>query len=231
MPPEDSSPAHLVALRDARERVIAQLSDAFASGAIEVEEFERRVTLAHRAESVADLLPIASDLSPTAAEAPAVVVAPQPQASLAREAKEETVLAIFGGVERRGAWRLPRSVRAVAVMGGMVFDFRDAVFQPGVTEIEVLALMGGVQLIVPPSLAVEVSGTAIFGGFGHVERTPAQPDPDRPLLRVRGLALFGGVAVETRLPGESDQDAARRRRAPHGALGAGHEPKRLGSGR
>src|SRR5271154_213827 len=34
----------LVALRDARERIIQQLSDAFARGDLEIEEFERRLT-------------------------------------------------------------------------------------------------------------------------------------------------------------------------------------------
>jgi hypothetical protein len=84
--------------------------------------------------------------------------------------------------------------------------------------------MGGVQLIVPPTLSVEVSGAAICGGFGHVERIAAQADPDRPVLRVRGVAVFGGVAVETRLPGESERDADRRHKR---ALAAARGPRQL----
>jgi hypothetical protein len=87
--------------------------------------------------------------------------------------------------------------------------------------------MGGVQLIVPPSLSVEVSGTAVLGGFGHVERAPVQFDPDRPLLRVHGLAIMGGVAVETRLAGESEMEAHRRRNRDGPALAGRSEPKRL----
>ena len=124
-------------------------------------------------------------------------------------------------------------------MGGIVLDFREALLLPGVTEIHVLALLGGAQIIVPPGLSVEVSGTAIMGGFGHVERIPEQLDPDRPVLRVHGLAIMGGVAVETRLPGESEAEAHRRRRRNRrerrdlgGAnerreLGGANEPRRL----
>ena len=136
-------------------------------------------------------------------------------------------MAIFGGVERGGTWTLPRRLNAFAILGGMVLDLREALLLPGVTEIHVVAALGGAQLIVPPSLSVEVSGTAIMGGFAHVDRVPAQSDPDRPVLRVHGLALMGGVAVETRLPGESEQQAHRRRtRVPH-ALGDRDQPKRL----
>ena len=56
-------------------------------------------------------------------------------------------------------------------------------------------MFGGVQIIVPPGLAVEVHGTAIMGGFQNVNRAPAHPDPDAPLLRVHGLAFMGGVDV------------------------------------
>ena len=43
-----------VALRDARERIIQQLSDAFARDDCEIEDFERRLTLAHRTETQTD---------------------------------------------------------------------------------------------------------------------------------------------------------------------------------
>jgi hypothetical protein len=81
-----------------------------------------------------------------------------------------------------------------------------------VTEVHIFSLMGGVNVVVPPTLAVEMEGAAIMGGFEQTERAPAQLDPERPLLRVTGFALMGGVQIETRLPGESEQDARRRRR-------------------
>jgi hypothetical protein len=112
-------------------------------------------------------------------------------------------------------------------MGGIVLDFREARLLPGVTDVHVVAVLGGAQVIVPPGLAVEVSGTAVLGGFGHVERVPVQVDPDQPVLRVRGLAVLGGVAVETRLPGETETDAHRRRRGDRRALGGRGDPKVL----
>jgi hypothetical protein len=79
-------------------------------------------------------------------------------------------------------------------------------------DVSVFAMMGGVEIIVPPELAVDVSGIGVMGGFEQVSRAPMHPDPARPLVRVHGLAFMGGVSVETRLPGESEREARRRER-------------------
>jgi Cell wall-active antibiotics response 4TMS YvqF/Domain of unknown function (DUF1707) len=218
----DDPPLRTMTVTDAQESAIAQLSDAFAHDRIGVEEFEERLTRVHRATSIADVKRTVSDLvdardagverAELALRPAPVAVVLHPDAALTAD----SVAAIFGGVERRGPWRVPRRLNVVATMGGIVLDFRDAVLGPGVTEIHVRAVFGGAEILVTPSLAVEVSGTAIFGGFGHVDRMPAGADPGRPMLRVRGVAVFGGVSVETRLPGESEADAHRHR---HHALG------------
>ncbi len=224
MPSEKPPPTGLIALHDARERAIAQLTDAFAHGHLEVEEFENRLTLAHRADSVADVERTTHDLAPPAtalAVAPSVVLAP------VNPREDDRMMAIFGGIERHGAWTLPRRLHASAVFGGLLLDLREVHLPPGVTEIHVVAFMGGAQIVVPPNLSVEVSGTAILGGFAHVERAPTQHDPDRPVLRVHGIAVMGGVAVETRLSGESEAEAHRRRQGERRALGPGQRTKRL----
>ncbi|HRI52474.1 MAG TPA: hypothetical protein PLW65_20055, partial [Pseudomonadota bacterium] len=97
--------------------------------------------------------------------------------------------------------------------GGVELDFREAALAPGVTEIHATVFMGGVSIIVPPQLAVEMDGIAIMGGFAHTERAPAQRDPDRPVLRVTGVAVMGGADIRTCLIGESGSEVQQRRRA------------------
>jgi hypothetical protein len=210
--------ANLVAVRDAREKVIARLSDHFAKDNLDLDEFERRLTLVHRAETVAEIDALVADLpadgapaaSPTTAMVPRPAPAPVARADSVRE--KQTMVAIMGGVQRSGSWAAARHTRVIAVMGGAVLDYREARLPHGTTELSVFALMGGVHIIVPPGLAVEMDGHAFMGGFDHMERAPAEPDPERPVLHVSGFVLMGGVAVETRLPGEGDRDARRRRR-------------------
>jgi hypothetical protein len=128
------------------------------------------------------------------------------------EREGATMFAIFGGIDRRGTWTVPRRMRIVTIMGGANLDMREARFPPGVIDIEVTAMMGGINILVPPGLAVQMHGSAIFGGFADINRAPANPDPDAPLLRIHGLTMMGGVNVEMRLPGESERGARKRQR-------------------
>jgi hypothetical protein len=206
--------AQLDRARAARDRAIAALSDAFAHDALDVDEFERRVTVAHTSESAAEIQALLSDLPATTdaiARVP-VTLAPADPATRGEDLATQTVYAIMGGVDRRGAWTVPRRFRVIAMMGGAQLDLREARFPAGVIDLEVKAVFGGVQIIVPPGLAVEVHGTAIMGGFQNVNRSPAHPDPAAPLLRVHGVAIMGGVDITMRLPGENDRTARRRER-------------------
>ncbi len=200
--------------QETRERVIARLSDHFAHDALDVDEFERRVTVAQTSDDPADIEALLADLPEVGgpiAPVPAVVPTVVP-ALLPAERDRDTLYAIFGGIDRRGAWTVPRRMKIVAIMGGAHLDLREARFPPGVVELDVTAVMGGIEIVVPPGLAVQMHGSAIMGGFADVDRAPANPDPDAPLLRVRGLTMMGGVNVSMRLPGESERGARRRER-------------------
>lgn len=202
----------LTQVRETRDRVIAGLSEHFAHDVLDVDEFERRITIAHTSESPAEIDALLSDLPATAAStAPATRITPAlVPASHVRA--EQTMLAIMGGVDRRGAWNMPRRLRLVTFMGGAHLDLREARFPPGPVDIEIFSMMGGTEIIVPPGLAVETHGSAIMGGFQEVNRTPTHPDENAPLLRVHGFVIMGGVDIRMRLPGESDRDAHRRQK-------------------
>ena len=191
-----------------RESVIGALQEHFAHDALDVEEFERRVTLAHTSESQEAILALLDDL-PALPDAPgrAARAALVPAAEV-RPA--QTLRALMSSTERRGPWAVPRRVRVRATMSSTVLDFREARLPAGAVDVELRAIMSSVEIIVPPGLAVETEGSAIMGSFEHVDRAPAHPDPDAPLLRVHGLALMGSVEIKMRLPGETERDAHRR---------------------
>jgi hypothetical protein len=207
-------------LRHLRSSAIDRLSDGFANDLLDLDEFEDRIDRVHRASDRATIEELLGGLEPVDAlavrpESKAPTAAPSgSELALATQEPEaeKRAVAILGGVERKGAWRVPRKLRALAVLGGIELDLREAVFAPGVHEIKVNTLFGGVEIIVPPSVAVECEGSGILGGFESVNRSPIDPDPERPLVRIRGLAILGGVEVSTRLPGESERQARKRRK-------------------
>lgn len=208
MPTDEPRAPNKIAVRDAREKAIAVLTDAFARDAIEMEELETRLSRAHAATSLEEIDTLVADLSPPSSAV--AVRAPERVLAESETRERQTIVAMMGGAERRGVWSCARELRAIAVMGGTVLDFREAKLPAGVVELEIFALMGGVEVIVPPDLAVETSGSGVMGGFAHVSRLDSASDPSRPVLRISGLALMGGVDIQTRLPGESGREARRR---------------------
>jgi len=209
---------HPATLRDSRERAIARLSELFARDELELEEFERKLSSVHRAATESELQQLLSGLpaprEATALESPTstAIVPARQSAALALVEETQTLVALMGGIVRHGSWVPPRHLRIVAIMGGGELDFREAHMPPGITDVSIFALMGGVHIVVPPTLSVAVHGTGIMGGFEHVARLPPDADAERPVLRVHGVAFMGGVSVETRLVGESQRAARRRRR-------------------
>lgn len=203
-----------------RQVTIDALMEHFANDVMDVEEFERRVESAHRATTADELKDLLKDL-PGGGDLPAIreagsasEIAHTREYTVTSGAQREDktyVVALLGGSSRRGRWTPARKNYAVAVMGGAELDFREAVFGPGVTEVQVYAIWGGVDIIVPPGVNVESRGIALLGGFDHSADSIAS-DPSQPTLRITGVALMAGVDVSVRYPGESARDARRRRR-------------------
>ena len=193
-------------LRERRERAIERLKLHFANDRIEAEELERRLDRLYGARSLTEIDAVTVDLPVLATESTGSSVA---RPSLGDRAWQ-VVIAMFGGTGRTGSWAPARTVHALTIMGGMELDFRGARFAPGVTELNVLGIMGGVEIIVPPELRVECDGFGLFGGFDGISQEGATDDPERPTLLIRGLAIMAGVEVTQRLPGETAREKRKR---------------------
>jgi hypothetical protein len=193
-----------------RERVAGLLRDAYAEGRLSHVEHDERLTKTYEATTYADLVPLLADLPvppgalpvpgagqvvavtgpalPVQADGGVVVVDP----SRAGQAIGHSV-AVMSGVERKGRWVVPESSTAVAIMGGVVFDFTDAILTSQTTEITVFALMGGVDVTVPQGIDVRIDVFGFMGGSSGPEDTAP---PGSPTIVFKGLALMGGLNVE-----------------------------------
>ncbi len=172
-----------------RDRVLEQLADAAAGGQLTLGELEVRSEQALRSTTRGDLAAVTHDL----------VTTPAPAATRRRATRWH--LSLMGGSDKRGRWRLGRRLTSVAIMGGGDLDLRGAELDDDEVTITAIALMGGIDIYVPDSIDVDVSGFAVMGG--NDERGSTRPPrPGAPLLHIRAFAIMGGVDV-WRLPAES----------------------------
>ncbi len=204
-------PDSLVALRDRREHVISRLSDGYARDVFDVDELERRLDLAHGARSVAELDALVSDLGEGAATPSTALVVVGPTAvDDPQRAGTKKMRVVMSSIERRGRWTVPRELDLRVLWGNTELDFREASRGPGVTTIHVRVLMGNLEVVLPPNLAIEVDVSSFAGSVTERHRVPPDADPARPQIRIIGSVWLGNLEITTRLPGESARDAHRR---------------------
>jgi hypothetical protein len=202
----------LVALRERREQVIARLSDCYANDVLDVDELDRRLDLAHAAGTVAELDALLADLAPLATPGTALVPLADRTVLDPNRPEHKRMRVLLGTVERRSRWLVPVRLEVRVFWGNGVLDFRDASLGPGVTTLEVRVTMGSLELILPPWLGIDVDVSSFAANVAERHRSPYEPDPGQPLLRVTGAVRFGNLEITTRLPGETERDARKRER-------------------
>jgi hypothetical protein len=104
-----------------------------------------------------------------------------------------SALAVLGGVDRRVISPAFEGADITAFMGGGKLDLREARAAGPEAVVDILAMMGGFEILVPDQWNVTVDVVPIMGGYEDKTRHPA--DPSAPRLRVRGFIMMGGLEV------------------------------------
>jgi len=187
----------------ARQKVIDRLKHAYASDYLEDDDFEKRLVIATNTKKRSELIDIVDDLpdeTPPSGQAPAGSPQqgrdPDQTWSLARGIAydSDVMVGVFSGVTRRGVWRPARRIKTVAFMGGIELDFTHAEIPAEGVEIQVFAMMGGIEMRVPDGVNVRNRGFAFMGGFeDHVH---GEVFPGAPTITITGFAFMGGVEVK-----------------------------------
>ncbi len=108
------------------------------------------------------------------------------------DSDEVALVAVFDGIELRSRAKVFKGGSMLAWFGGIAVDLRDTELAPG-ARLSVYSLFGGIALETPTTWRIESTAKALVGGVDV--RTPAQNDPDAPVLILEGMSLFGGIAV------------------------------------
>jgi Domain of unknown function (DUF1707)/Cell wall-active antibiotics response 4TMS YvqF len=186
--PGQLSPSGEVRASDAeREAVVERLRVATVEGRLTFGELTERAEAAYTATTRGDLASITADL-PAASGSP--VVPARPDAGVNRE----WVVAVMGDSKRQGRWRVERPLAAVAVMGDVVLDLRDAEVPQGEVDITATAVMGDVKIYVPDGVDVQLSGIAVMGDK-KVRVREAPVGQPAPRVVVRATVIMGDVKV------------------------------------
>lgn len=209
--PAPTGPGGLRASDADRAKVANVLSTAYAEGRLTHEEHEERLDLAMRARTFEELVPLTTDLVPldrplaTTRERTAAGPLVEPGVGTA---EPDRFVAVFGGFQRKGHWRVRRDNQLLTLFGGGELDLTEATWEGEQIQMTGLTMFGGVEITVPEGVVVRNETVAVFGG-ADVDVPPAPTGS--PTLVVKGLCMFGGVSVKVRRRGREEESRPARR--------------------
>jgi hypothetical protein len=162
-----------------RDATVSRLREAATEGRLTLEELTDRIEAAANAVMRSDLVPLTSDLPPTAA----------------RVATSSAGVRGAGDVKRSGPWTVPAENTFRSWLGNIKLDLRQARISATETHIHARALFGNVDLLVPEGVEVEVRARTQLG------RTTLQAGsaiPEAPRIVLTGGTFFGDIKVRHR---------------------------------
>lgn len=114
--------------------------------------------------------------------------------------EEVDLVSIFDGVHLVSEADPFYGGSVLSVFGGTLLDLRKAQPAPGGIHLDVMVIMGGLSLIVPPGWRVVNDADVLAGGFE--DRTEPSGDDDAPVVKMTGKVFMGGLQVTTKSPVE-----------------------------
>lgn len=106
-------------------------------------------------------------------------------------------VSIFGSTERIINSEVFKGGKLTAIFGGQKIIFTKAKLAPGKNTIEIFALFGGFEIVVPDSWRVKINVTPIFGGFSDKKKFYTTNSESESELIITGTVIFGGGEIKS----------------------------------
>jgi DUF1707 SHOCT-like domain/Cell wall-active antibiotics response LiaF, C-terminal len=164
-----------------RDVALELLRAASVDGRLTLEDLAERAELVHVARTRDDLASATAGLE----------LVPVP---VSEEVEEQR--AVLSSVVRKGRWRLARRSRFTAILGSVDLDLREAIIPGADAEIELRAVLGSVEILVPEGVEVRPSGGGILSS--QDVKVPPTTLAGAPVLRLKISGALSSVSVRSR---------------------------------
>jgi hypothetical protein len=111
------------------------------------------------------------------------------------DSDEFQLAVVMGGKEFGSRAAHLKSATAITCLGGLALDLREATLDPDGASLELMTTMGGIEVRVPRSWAVEVDQETLGEALEVDVTAPEDLPEDAPKLRIHSVTRMGGGLI------------------------------------
>ncbi|TDO44251.1 uncharacterized protein DUF1707 [Kribbella sp. VKM Ac-2527] len=163
---------------DDRDAAVRRLQEAYVEGHVSHEEMDEHL---HQVLTAKTHSQLASALASLPAESPGTT---------------STIAAASGRIQRRGAWRVPRTVKVESAFGRVQLDLSRAIIEHPVVDIELQLGTGRAKITVPRDAIVDFED--LRTGWKPTLYKPSRhagSGSGGPTIRISGAIGFGRLKI------------------------------------
>jgi hypothetical protein len=202
-----------IPLERIKEHLIEDLQDQYARGILDMDEYEELVKKTREIENKYDLARLADDLpdlqrpEDTAGEKKSSAGQhsshrrPENDHHSAADRPHprelgtvDSIVSVMGENRRSGRWKPAKQIKVFTLMADLNIDFTHAEFSSNTVYIDFFSIMSDVDIIIPPHVQVEFSGTPVLSS--HKDKTIKVGGQNGPVLRINGVSFMADVVVK-----------------------------------
>lgn len=176
-----------------RQHLLDLVTDRWSKDQIEMEEYEKLVERIQGAHSGTELDELQKMLEPTQASNTINTVF-----TLSGSGETQTSVALLSERRLSGDWLRQNRVSGFCALASIVYDFRAVRMPSEPVVLDAVALLGSVEIIVPPDLAVRMDAVPIAGEATLKRGVSSREEVGKPLLIITGAAVLGSISVRVK---------------------------------
>ncbi len=179
-----------------RTEILEKLNDAFSNGYLEMEDYESRVELAHKAASIEELQKVVYDFPGSNMQS----TQSQPPSTHSHRSPlninidmQDTVFTVLGDNTFNGVDLPSDNLNIVNILGETKIDLTSENYTKNIFEINVFSMLGSLKIYAPDNLKVKSQALGVLGSINN--SNPPIDSRQEKILIIKGVCILGEIKV------------------------------------
>jgi hypothetical protein len=202
---QESTEGRKYGLPKYRTEILEKLNDAFANGYLEMEDYESRMEMAHKANSIEDLQKVVYDFPDSGlknrfVEKPITTSEHKKPININID-MQDTVFTVLGDNNINGVDLPSDNLNVVNILGETRIDLTSENYTKNLFEINVFVMLGSLRIYAPDNVKIKTQTMNVLASSQN--NAPLTDAKQEKIVVIKGVCILGDIQIiRDRKPGE-----------------------------